>query len=76
MVFTHENPVHTASDSVSLYELYCVDFEGWVFMVFFIASDYYILSASSSEGFPELQEKGFYGDISFRAEYSKGSHSL
>jgi hypothetical protein len=53
-----------------------VGLEFLVFLVFFIPSGSDTLSAASSAWFPEPQEKGFDGDIPFRVECSKVSHSL
>lgn len=69
MVCTHR--VHAASVS----ELICW-FRGPCFLVF-LPSPLALnnLSASSLKGFPELGREGF-GDIAFRTECSKLSHSL
>ena len=55
-----------------------VDLKGLVFNVSSIPSVSYILSVSTSAGFPDSRGDRFDGDISmaFRAECSKISHSL
>jgi len=45
-----------------------VDLAGLVFLVFSIPSGFYSLASSSSTGFSESWEEGFYGDIPFRDE--------
>jgi hypothetical protein len=46
-------------------------FRDLIFFVFFIPSDYYTLSSSSSTGFPEQWQKEFDGEILFRSQCSK-----
>lgn len=53
-----------------------VDLEGFIYMLFSIVSGLYILSASSSAGLPSLEGRDLIGDITFRAEHVKVSHSL
>ena len=51
---THVGPVLNVSVSVSSYEVCSVDLSGLVLLVSSVISDSYILSVSSSTGFPEL----------------------
>ena len=71
LVQPHVGPVCTVSVSVSSFELCWVVLEGFVFLVPCVNSFSPILPASSSLEFPELWRKGFDGDISFRAVYSR-----
>ena len=64
-------PELDASVSASSYELYFVESEGLVFLVFSIPSGSYILLAFCSSGFLEHKGEGFDRDISFRAVCSK-----
>ena len=57
--------------SLSSYKHQSCAFKGLVFLVSSNPSSSYILSVSSSEGFPEPQREGFDGDILFRTECSK-----
>jgi hypothetical protein len=53
-----------------------VDSEDLILLVFSIPSGSYTLSVSSLAGFPELWREKIDGDIQFRNEFSKVSHSL
>lgn len=68
--------MHAASVSVNSYGLCSCCLVGLVFLVSSIPSDSYTLPASSSMRFPEFWGEGFDGDLPFRTERSKVSHSL
>jgi hypothetical protein len=55
--------------------IHTVDLEDLAFLVSSIASGPYTFSVSSFTGFPEPLWEGIDGDIPFRVECSKVSHS-
>ena len=75
LVQTFSGRGHAASVSTSSYKLCPIDLEGLVFLVSSIPLGFYALSTSSSAGFYERLGKGFDGEVPFRTECFKVSHS-